>query len=253
MIITILGSGTCVFSLERASSSILLESEKANLLLDAGTGCSRRLLEKDFDIAMLDGIYFSHFHPDHSSELVPILFSLKYGQAVKSKKSFYLMGGPGFKKFFKKLQNVYGHWIDLDERIEIIEFGENHGSKFEFYDINLETFSVNHRPESIALRVWDKRGKNFVYSGDMDITEGFEFFIENCNLLIIESAMPDNAKVDGHLTPSLAAEIALKGNAEKLILTHFYPQCTTNDFLKEAEKIFNNKITLAYDLMEIKL
>ncbi|MDY0361530.1 MAG: ribonuclease Z [Desulforegulaceae bacterium] len=253
MKITILGSGSCVFSLKRAASSILVETEKINLLVDAGTGCTRRLLEKGFKIETLDGIFLSHFHIDHSSELVPILFSLKYGNYSNLKEKFFLMGGPGLNDFYEKLKIVYGHWIDLDGKIEILEFEKINSPKIEFYDIDIETFHVNHRPESLALKILDKKNKIFVYSGDMDLTPGFEIFINNCDLLVIESAMPDNLKVEGHLTPVLAAGIGLKGNVKELILTHFYPQCEKDDFLINADKIFKGNIKLAKDLMEIKL
>jgi len=251
--ITILGSGTCVFSLERASSSILLETENTNLLLDAGTGCTRRLLEKGFDISKIDGIFLSHFHIDHSAELVPILFSLKNGGLLNNKNKFFLMGGLGLNDFYNNLKKVYGHWIDIGEKLEILEFDKNKRNFLEIFDIKIKVFPVNHRPESLAVKISDKKGKNFVYSGDMDVTLGFESFIKGSNLLIIDSAMPDNLKVDGHLTPAIASEIALKGKVEELVLTHFYPQCEKADFLNEAEKIFKGKLTLASDLMEIKL
>lgn len=253
MKITILGSGTSVFSIERASSSVLVQTKSLNLLLDAGTGCTRRLLEKGFDISCLNGIFLSHFHPDHSSELVPVLFSLKYGNKYVSDEKFLLLGGPGINNFYKKLKNVYGHWIDLEGRLEIVEFDKNNDEKFEFNDIKMETFPVNHRPESVAVKITSEKGKVFVYSGDMDITPGFENFIKKSDLLVIESAMPDHLKAEGHLTPSLAAAIALEGDVGKLVLTHFYPECERDDFLAGAEKIFKKKIKLAADLMEIKL
>lgn len=252
MKVTILGSGSCVFSLKRASSSILIETGSTNLLLDAGTGCTRRLLEKGFRIEELDGIFLSHFHPDHSSELVPILFSLKYGNYSNLKDKFYILGGSGLKAFYENLTKVYGHWIDLEGKIQILEFDKNNSEKFEFNDITMSTFPVNHRPESLALKIWDNK-KTFVYSGDMDITTGFEMFIRNCDLLVIEASMPDNLRVKGHLTPEIAAEKAKAGNVRKMVLTHFYPQCERKDFLVNARDIFKNEIILAKDLMEIKL
>lgn len=252
MIITVLGSGTAAPSLKRSQASVWVRTGELNMLLDAGSGCLKRLMEAGGDIHDIDAVFLSHFHPDHSAELVSFLFSLKYGGSNKNKK-IYLMGGPGINEFFSGLKNVYGHWIDNDNNLEIIEFDNFCRGSLKFGDIIIETCPVVHRPESIALRLTCENKKSFVYSGDMDLTEHFENFIKNCNILLIESAMPDDKKVEGHLTPEIAAGYAKKGCVEEMILTHLYPECNTNDFLNRAENIFKGEIKTAYDLMEIKL
>ena len=73
MIVTILGSGTCVPSLERSSCSVMMEVSGAKLLFDSGPGTMRRLLRTKTTIFDIDYIFYSHFHPDHTAELVPFL------------------------------------------------------------------------------------------------------------------------------------------------------------------------------------
>jgi len=68
--ITILGSGTCVPSLKRSSCSVLVETGGSKLVFDMGTGTMRRLLESGVTIGEISHIFFSHFHPDHTGELV---------------------------------------------------------------------------------------------------------------------------------------------------------------------------------------
>ena len=68
--ITLLGSGTCVPSLSRSSCSILLETRGNRILFDAGAGTIRRLLEAGTTIFDISYIFLSHFHPDHSAEIV---------------------------------------------------------------------------------------------------------------------------------------------------------------------------------------
>ncbi|MBW1758819.1 MAG: ribonuclease Z, partial [Deltaproteobacteria bacterium] len=72
--VTILGSGTCVPSLERSSCSVLVEIGNSKILFDSGPGTMRRLLEAGTTIFDVSVICYSHFHPDHTSELVPFLF-----------------------------------------------------------------------------------------------------------------------------------------------------------------------------------
>ncbi|MGD8952490.1 MAG: MBL fold metallo-hydrolase, partial [Desulfobacterales bacterium] len=70
---------------------------------------------------------------------------------------------------------------------------------------------------------------------------------------ICESALPDALKVDGHLTPSLAGEIATQANVGRLVLTHFYPECDQTDVTKECRKTYAGPLVLARDLMTLKL
>ncbi|MBW2409315.1 MAG: ribonuclease Z, partial [Deltaproteobacteria bacterium] len=76
--VTILGSGTCVPSLARSSCSVLMAVGDSRLLFDSGPGTMRRLLEADTPIFDISHIFYSHFHPDHSGEFVPLLFATKY-------------------------------------------------------------------------------------------------------------------------------------------------------------------------------
>ena len=83
---TILGSGTCVPSLERSSCSVLLELESARIVMDLGPGTMRRLLEAGVEIFDVTHVFISHFHPDHTGELVPFIFSCKYPNIERRKK-----------------------------------------------------------------------------------------------------------------------------------------------------------------------
>ncbi|MEJ2097967.1 MAG: MBL fold metallo-hydrolase, partial [Deltaproteobacteria bacterium] len=83
--VTILGSGTCVPSLKRSSCSVLIEMEQEKLLLDSGPGTMHRLLEAGVEIFDLTYICYSHFHPDHTGELVPLIFANKYPDAFQRK------------------------------------------------------------------------------------------------------------------------------------------------------------------------
>ena len=106
--VTILGSGTCVPSLERSSCSIFLQIAGANLLFDSGPGTMRRLLEADTTTFDLDYIFYSHFHPDHTAELVPLIFATKYPDSNRRKTPLTIVAGRGFEDFFAGLRSVYG-------------------------------------------------------------------------------------------------------------------------------------------------
>ena len=73
----------------------------------------RRLLEADTTIFDLNYVFYSHFHPDHSAELVPLIFATKYPDIYRRQSPLTIAAGRGFADFFEGLKAVYGIWIEL--------------------------------------------------------------------------------------------------------------------------------------------
>ena len=252
--VTILGSGTCVPSLQRSSCAVLMRTGGATLLFDSGPGTMRRLLEAQTNIFELDYIFYSHFHPDHSAELVPLIFATKYPDGNRRQSPLTIIGGHGLANFFAGLVAVYGNWIELgDDRLKFLELDNQSGDFHKFNNFSIESAPVVHNPESIAYRITSIEGTSAVYSGDTDYSENLIALSKDVDLLICESAMPDQMQVKGHMTPSMAGEIASRAGARKLVLTHFYPDCEDVDIEQECRKTYNGPLLLAEDLMRFEV
>jgi ribonuclease BN (tRNA processing enzyme) len=252
--VTILGSGTCVPSLKRSSCSVLLQIDQAKLLFDSGPGTMRRLLEAGVTIFDLDYIFYSHFHPDHSAELVPLIFATKYPESHRRKTPLRMIAGRGFEDFFSGLKTAYGQWIELaPDMLETMELANNSRDSHRFKDFIVESAPMEHNEESIAYRITSAGGYSVVYSGDTDYNENLIDLAKKADLLICESALPDDKGVKGHLTPSLAGEIATQAEVAKLVLTHFYPACDQVDIEQECRKTYSGALVLAEDLMQIEV
>ena len=250
--VTVLGSGTCVPSLERSACSVLMRVGGRQLVFDSGPGTMRRLLEAGTDIFEIDYLFYSHFHPDHTAELVPFLFANKYPDASRRRKPLTIVGGPGLKAFMAKLETVYGHWIQLDGgMLELIEMDGAPSSGFKAAGFAAMAASVEHNPESVAYRIESPSGASVVYSGDTDVSERLVALAKTAGLLICESAVPDEQKIPGHLTPALAGEIAAGADVERLMLTHFYPACLGVDLVAQCRRTYQGPLILAEDLMTV--
>lgn len=250
--VTVLGSGTCVPSLSRSSCSVLVQAEGANLVLDLGPGTMRRLLETGTSIHDVDVVCLSHFHPDHSAELVPFLFGNKYPDISRRTRKLSLIGGKGLSSHFAGLQGIYGHWITLGaDRVVLREMKTWEPDQLRIGPFQILTRPVQHNAESVAYRIEDDHGHSVVYSGDTDVCEDLVAIAGNADVLICESAMPDAWKIPGHLTPSRAGEIATRGGVGQLVLTHFYPECETVDIEAECRKTWEGPLVLAEDLLSI--
>ena len=102
-----------------------------------------------------------------------------------------------------------------------------------------------------------RAGRKIVYTGDTRPFEAFAKFAADADLVIHESTFDDSlaekAALDGHSTPSQAAQEAKASNAKRLVLTHIsarYPDATL--LLEQAKKIFANTV-VAEDFMELEL
>jgi ribonuclease Z len=102
-----------------------------------------------------------------------------------------------------------------------------------------------------------RQGRKIVYTGDTRPFKGFAKFAVNADLVIHDSTLDDTlsekAEVDGHSTPSQAAQEAKKAKAKKLVLTHIsarYPDARL--LMEQAQKFFKNAV-VAEDFMELEL
>ncbi len=254
MKITILGSGTCVPSLKRSSCSVLIQIDSTVLLFDSGAGTIRRLLEVGVTINQISYIFYSHLHPDHSGELVSFLFATKYPESYRRRKPFTIVAAKGFRDFYEKLKLAYGEWIELAPGLmNILDLDNKGRDHLDCGVFDVDTLPMNHTESSLAYRITAPNGRSVVYSGDTDVCENLVTLAKETDLLICESALPDEMKVPGHLTPSLAGQIATRAGVKKLVLTHLYPECDAVDVSAQCRKTYQGPLVVAEDLLEIRL
>jgi ribonuclease BN (tRNA processing enzyme) len=252
--VVILGSGTVVPSLKRSTCSVLIEQGQTRLVLDLGAGTMRRLLEAGVRISEVTQILFSHLHPDHTGEFVSFLFATKYPENLRRRTPFRIVGAPGLRDFYEKLKGAYGDWIVLEEGLmEIVELGNAGPDRCSSGELEIVSLPMNHIPSSLGYRVTLPGGFAVAYSGDTDYCENLVSLAEGVDLFICESALPDDRKVTGHLTPSLAGEIATRAGVKRLVLTHFYPECDDADIEGQCRKSYGGPLDLAQDLMSIEI
>lgn len=246
----LLGSGTGVPSLRRASPGVMILSKDLHILIDSGPGLLRKMLEVGFTYRDPDLILYTHLHPDHTADLIPFLFACKYGELPREK-NLTCIGGPGFKDFFKGLEALYEPWIKPQTyKLFIRELSQE---EISFRNLKIVSKSMAHLPGSIGYRIEFENGKSMVISGDTDYCQNIVELAKNADLLVLECSFPDGKKVEGHLTPSWAGRIAKESKCKKLLLTHFYPPCDREDILSQCRKIYNGLLLIGEDLMKIEL
>ena len=254
MKLIIVGSGTSVPHPQRASPSIALFIDDRFLLLDIGPGTLRQLAIAGLSFEDIDYVCISHFHPDHTADLIHLFFATRYPPILSTRKPFTIIAPKGFNQFVTLLKRSYGKWLDLPNglmRIEELHTGRE--DKINFDTFTILSAPVNHTPHSLGFRIEDSSGKVIVYSGDTGYCEEMVDLARDADLLILESSFPDEKEIKGHLTPSRAGDIATRSGAKKLLLTHFYPECLKVDIEAQCRKTYQGELILATDLMSLSV
>ena len=251
MRLTILGSGTCVPYARRGSSGYVVELPDAKIVIDCGSGTTKRLAEAGINYLDVDYLFLSHLHPDHTGDLAAFLFATKYAYGSpwgdKREKPLHVRGGPGFGSFFEALKGAFGDWISP----ETLEQGELTEGVYEFGGFTLTAAKTPHLESSLAYRI-DHGGKSLVYSGDTEYSEPLIELAHGADVLVVECAIPDDSlKRKGHMTPGDVVDTINRSGVKRVVITHLYPACDRDDVVGRIREGADAEVIGAEDLLTI--
>ena len=246
MEITVVGSGTVVPRLERRQSCVVVEAAGETLFFDLGSGAVRGMLRAGLDPFAVDRIFFTHFHPDHTVDVVPLLFSINYGAEEERSRPLYLTGPEPFQAFWDSVTRVWGEFMLGDYPTRVSELPHECLSPLDLPGCRLSWAPAKHRPESIAYRLDSEEG-SFVYTGDTEYSESLVDLARGAQTMLIECSFPDESPVPGHLTPSGVAEIASQAGVRRVVLTHVYTAADELDLRAEVGRGFGGEVVVAHD------
>jgi len=253
MKITILGSGSFFIDKDHSAPGYLIETGKENILFDCGPGTLNQLAKIDFDPLKIDYIFLTHFHNDHTSDLIallirPYIFESFYGGKIDKK--FKIVGPKGVEQFVRDLANIFHHdSLPNYSKLEYIEFEP----EMQFEGFKVDVFPVNHLGmDANALRL-TAEGKILVYTGDAELSEGVIKAAKDVDLLIADTATPKGLDATAHMSTTQVGEICRDNGVKKVILTHQVPLGYKIDMVGQVREVFGGDVTLAKDLMEIEL
>lgn len=248
-----LGSGTGIPSLQKSAPGLVIKVQNEPLLFDSGSGTLTRLLNAGINYLSLNHVFYTHKHSDHTADLIPLIQALRTTPDYERTEHFNLYGPDSFKKFVKLLGQAFGSWLLSPEFPLLIHELKSDVLDFPFGQIRTEP--MNHSKAAIGYRVEAENEGSIVYSGDTDYCHEIIELAQRADILILECSFPDDHKVEGHLTPTEAAHIACEAGCHHLILTHLYPpfEKIENEIKIQCRKIYDGRVTIAHDFLNIKL
>ena len=155
----------------------------------------------------------------------------------------YIFEGKARRPFLAERANELG-----------VPFGPERRMLVEGHDITLGD-GRRVQPEDVLGPL--QKGVKLVVVGDAGKTDNILEPCRNADTLVIESTYieeeADMAYQFSHLTARQAAELAIKANVKKLIITHISRRYREKDVLKEAQSFFPNSVVARdFDSFQIK-
>lgn len=245
-----------------ACSSYLVTYGAVNVLMDCGPG-ALSFLRQEINPRNLDAIVISHLHADHTLDLVPLAYGLKYGPPLGDEHKtagsrLALFVPPGGKEFLKGLAEALegsGRNSDFWAPFDIMEYDPD-GTLVVGNDIdggtadylNLRFAPTKHYIPCWAIEVFppgDAPHPVLLYGADSAPVESLTQFAHGADLLILEATVPEPESI-GHMTPRQAGQLATDaGGVKHLLLTHYWGNIPPETMIAEAREAFDGPVSVA--------
>lgn len=244
MLLTILGSSAACMAPGGACSSYLVQHGPTNLVLDCGPG-SLANLRATLDYHAVTAIVLSHLHPDHILDLVPYRYGLRYGPGATGGR-LPLWTPPGGAAHLERIgQAVGGEAGFFEATFDVREY--NPGAGLTISDIHLAFAPTQHYIPCWAIRC-EVDGDSLVYTADSGPLPTLSAFARAASLLLAEATLLEreaSEEAPGHLTAGEAGELARDAGAQRLALTHLWPELGLQALVASAEAAFGGPVEVA--------
>jgi ribonuclease BN (tRNA processing enzyme) len=243
---TTLGTGTISLSPQRSCAGYLLETTDLRLLIDCGSGITRRLAARGDQWRTITHVAITHFHIDHHGDLPSLVFAWKYGFLPARSSPVEIIGPVGTLALVQRLAIAYGSWL-MEPGFPISIREIKPGDVVELPgNVRLTCHPVPHTPESVAYSM-ERGGRRIVYTGDTGPSAALAAWAAGCDLLVCECSLPASMAIPEHLTPEQCGELASAASTRYLALSHFYPPVEQVDVRALVAARYAGPVTLASD------
>lgn len=280
MLVTLLGTGSPVLTMDRMGNSTLVQAGGLDLVFDAGRGAAVRLRQAGVGPGDVDATFITHFHSDHINGLAD-MWMMGYIPAIGARAGAFQLYGPtgtadlgsGLMQAYK--QDAVVRMADGEVKPETIgiqthEFAQD-GVVFEQNGVKVTMFTVDHDPAeaivpAVGYRV-DYNGNSMLVSGDTRPAETVVQHGTGVDVLIHEVAdFPDPALpvIQGvyahHTSPQQAGEIFTRTRPELAVYSHIVngvppnvPTQPIETIIERTRQTYDGPLVVGEDLMSFTI
>ncbi len=232
----------------RPSSCYMLEIGDEAILLDLGQGSLGSLFPHR-DPSTVRAVVVSHMHGDHHVDLIPLRNLLHYHYGEPRSVELHLPAG---------LRERYDLFMGEDGFLDFMAGDDVTEGIARIGPFSVQAHPVTHAQNSHAFRVTDSAddaGPGLVYSGDCGVAEDLLPLIHDGDTLLCEAFWSTREPIPSanHLSAAQAAEVARRGGASHLILTHVLESYDPQAAVEAARGIFPGLVELAEPEMVVAI
>ena len=283
MKIVLLGTGTPAPSLERASSSYLVDCGESIVLFDFGPGAYHRMMEAGYRATDITDLAFSHLHYDHCLDYARLVMT-RWDQGAGQIPELNVYGPTHTARMTRLLfsaEGVFGPDIEartaLEPSVQVYESRGGtrprkppepvvreiaSGDTVEGNGWTLKTVSVPHAQpvlECLGFRL-DTQGGTFAYSGDAGPSAAFARLAAGSDVLVhmtyqISGTAPGPEWTRGAAGHLEAARVAADAKVRTLVVSHVSNQMDVpgvrERLISEMSAVFDGNIVWGEDLMHV--
>ena len=283
MKIVLLGTGTPAPSLQRASSSYLVDLDGSVVLFDFGPGAYHRMMEAGYAATAVTDLVFSHLHYDHCLDYARLVMT-RWDQGAGQIPELNVYGPAHTARMTRLLfavDGVFGPDIEARTTLEpSVQVYESRGGTrprkgpdpavreiasgdiVEGRSWTLKTVSVPHAQpalECLGFRL-DAPTGSFAYSGDAGPSGAFARLAAGSDVLVhmtyqISGTAPGTEWTRGAAGHLEAAQVAADARVRTLVVSHVSNQMDVpgvrERLIAEMAEIFEGNIVWGEDLMDV--
>ncbi len=232
----------------RPSSCYMLEIGDEAILLDLGQGSLGSLFPHR-DPSSVRAVFVSHMHGDHHVDLIPLRNLLYYHYGEPRRIGLHVPEG---------LRQRYDVFMGEEGFLDFMAGEDVVAGTREVGPFEVQAHPVTHAQNSHAFRVSDRddpAGPGLVYSGDCGRADDLLPLMREGDTLLCEAFWSTHEPIPSanHLSAAQAADVARRGGAAHLILTHILESYDPQAALATAQGIFPGDVRLAEPEMVVTI
>ena len=237
MKLKILGTQSPYNTKDHNCPGFLIQEGENKLMLDSGSG-SHSLLNFPNDLQNLS-VILTHLHRDHYNDIYNLQYSsfvFHNQKRIDSPINIYLPQSPNsINEDIKAESNSFANYHEISEN-----------TKINIGNMQVTFCTTDHPVETYAIKVTNGK-TSIVYTSDTSFSSKDRIvqFAKGADLLICEASLLESygfPEINSHLTAKQAGIIAREAKVKELMLTHFWPEENTRQYLKEAKKEFKRVV-----------
>ncbi len=256
MLLTVLGCSGSVPGPNAPSSGYLLEADGFTLGVELGNGTLAEL-QAVRDPFTLDGLVFSHLHPDHCADFSALTVLRRWHPAPPVDPWAHRLPVYAPKEAPTRFAAAYAP--DRAERddadlSDVYDFHPLAAGAREIGPFGVTAVGVAHPCETYGFRV-TYGGRTLAYTGDTGVCDSLDELTAGADTLLGEASWThaDDRPPGVHLSGRELGELATRAGVGRLLITHVAPWTDADAVLAEAVAAYDGEVALVtqgakYDL-----